>query len=382
MASYFPRTTTACLLLLGCLGCSLGCRPQPEPPRLDRATTSPPPTVVAQGQILPAGGIIRLLAQPGDLVSDMRVRVGDEVQKGMLLAAMRSSELQAAQIASLRQQREQAETTHQSAVDAAEQRLAAAQLRLAQLQSQAALLERQQDLLDLGAAQVEAARGVLDRLEKIAENPATAGFVGKLEIERQKIQVREAELNYRQQEIVREQSIEELDWAQQLAERDVQAAEKQLAAAQQSSAVKVLELQLAAAKIQAQTGELVAPRDGTILAIHVSEGESAVQMPVIELADLSRLVCEVEINEIDAARVAPGQLASIRSRAWDQPLRGVVSRKYALVGRPQLRPLDPLAPADYRTVTATIEVDPDATPAARNWLQLQVEVTIDTTSSP
>ena len=79
---------------------------------------------------------------------------------------------------------------------------------------------------------------------------------------------------------------------------------------------------------------------------------------------------------MDAALVQAGQSAIIRSKAFPQPLAGKVLRKSPLVGRPQLRPLDPLARVDYRAVTALIQLDRESTETARQWLQLQVEVEI------
>jgi hypothetical protein len=126
----------------------------------------------------------------------------------------------------------------------------------------------------------------------------------------------------------------------------------------------------------------VAPRAGVVLAINAAEGESILHQPLIEMADDSELVCEVEVNELDAPRVAVGQTAEIRSRAFANPLHGAVAQKYQLVGRPQLRPLDPLARADYRAVTAVIELDQESIARARDWLQLQVDVEIQVTADP
>jgi hypothetical protein len=98
------------------------------------------------------------------------------------------------------------------------------------------------------------------------------------------------------------------------------------------------------------------------------------------MTNLEKLVCEAEINEMDAALVQPGQSATISSRAFgEQTLKGTVQHKYRLVGRPQLKPLDPLARVDFRTVTATIVLDEQSVAMAREWLQLQVEITIDVT---
>lgn len=379
----FRYQYTAALMIGACVSL-WGCQKPGNGPGSASAPTGPPSGVtgvVAQGQLLPAKGIVQLFAQPGDPVADLLVAVGDDVEAGEPLAIMKSLELQTAQTESLREQRDQAQRSQQAAIEVAMQRLSAAKLRLEQVSAQATALTRRESVMSIAQEQVAAARGVLGRLERIASEPRTAEFIGKLEVERQRIQVRDAELKYREQEVAREQAADEIEWAKRMAQAEIEAAQTQLRLAQESSAVKVLDLQLSAAQLQSQASQLVAPHAGRILVIHATEGEAAVQRPVVEMADLSQMVCEVEINEADAARIAKDQPATIRSRAFPDTLRGTVIRKFTLVGRPQLRSLDPLAPADYRTVTATIELDAASSELARDWLQLQVEVTIETAAA-
>ena len=86
---------------------------------------------------------------------------------------------------------------------------------------------------------------------------------------------------------------------------------------------------------------------------------------------------------MDAARVQVGDAATVTSRAFGEAsLQGRVSEKFVLVGRPQLKPLNPLARVDYRSVTANVELDAASVARARDWLQLQVEVVIDVQASP
>ncbi|MEM8735608.1 MAG: hypothetical protein AAGG44_15345, partial [Planctomycetota bacterium] len=98
----------------------------------------------------------------------------------------------------------------------------------------------------------------------------------------------------------------------------------------------------------------------------------------VELADLSRLVCQVEVNERDAQRVSPGNKVTIRSRAFEGEITGVVDTVHGMVGRPKLRSLDPLARTDYRSVTAIVAICDSE--KAKKWLQLHVDVEIDSES--
>lgn len=336
-------------------------------------------TVIAQGQILPAEGFIQLSATPGDVVESILVSVGQAVDKDQPLIEMRSEQVSQARLATLRLRREEAIRDRKTAIEQAQLRVAAAELKLEQSDAQGASLESKKNLLDLARQQVEAARGVLSRLESIAGNAATAEFVGQLEIERQRIAVNEAELQYRTQLQSHQQATDDLQWALKATQSEKGAADRLLAAAEASQALEILDLEIESLEKQLQASRIVAPIAGVILAINASEGEASVQLPLVEMANLDQLVCEVEINEMDAALVQVGQPARIASRAFgDQKLSGTVTQKFKLVGRPQLRPLDPLARVDYRTITATIALDEPSVAVASDWLQLHVEAEIDT----
>ncbi len=379
--SFTALALSATLLVTGCdrpTGVSSYSTSQEVP----RATT--PQRIVCQGQILPAGGILKLSATPGDIVSQVAVAVGDHVQAGQTLLTMQSLQVADAKLKTLHKRREDATRQREQAIAAAQQQLSAAELKLEQLRSQQATAARTAKLLDLAKQQVDASKNVFQKMVDISTNPATKEFVGELEIDRQRIQVAQAELDYARQAETQKQSSEELSWALRAAELQRQTATEQLATAESSQALDILDLEIAAAIEQSATSRLQAPVDGVILAVNVREGESNLPGPQVEMADLNALVCEIEINEMDASMVEPGQAATITSRALgERVLKGRVAKKFKLVGRPQLRSLDPLARADYRTVTAIVELDAPSTEIAKDWLQLQVEVELQMpTSAP
>jgi len=100
---------------------------------------------------------------------------------------------------------------------------------------------------------------------------------------------------------------------------DIAVAEKRVD--QAKTAVEQAQAQLAKAT-------LVAPMDGTITDISIREGELAQPgQPVITIADLSNLKIETtDLDEFGAAKVTPGQSATIRVNAFnDKTLTGKVS---------------------------------------------------------
>ncbi len=367
-----PRTLAGCVLVV-MLAC--GCDSTPARNILTAARGSKS-RVISQGQIMPAGGFVQLSANPGDVVERVLVAVGESVSQGQVLLEMRSEQVSQAQLETLRKRREEALRERDTAIAGASRQVAAGGLKLEHLQAQKDSLGRKKELLSFAQGQVTASQNVLKKLESISENSVTSEFVGQLEIDRQRISMGEAELNYRQQSEAHRQSEEDLLWAERAAQSEMNAAQSVLEAAQASQAIEILDLEIKALVAQAAASRIIAPINGVILAVNATQGEASISLPLIEMADLDNLVCEIEINEMDAALVKSDQPATIRSRAFSQELSGHVTQKYQLVGRPQLRPMNPLARADYRTVTAVVELDGPSAALARDWLQLQVEVEI------
>ena len=361
-------------LLLGCI-LGAGCeRSQPLPP-----STSPSlsPRVVAQGQILPDGGFIQLAAAPGDLVEEVLVDEGDVVEKDAKLITLRSETVRNQQVSALAVRRENALQEQSRAIQQAKRAVAGAELKLSRVQAQQAALDGQEELLVMAREQIDASKAILQKLLGIAQGQATSEFVGQLEIDQQRIKVRESEMEYKQQEKAQQRARQDLQWAEKAAKQELEAAHELLVAAEESTAVQVVDAEINTLKAQADSTLILAPSTATVLSINASRGEAAMQLPLIELADLESLVCEIEINEMDAARVEEGDKVEIHSRAFgEKPLTGHIREKTRLVGRPKLKPIDPLARVDYRAVTAIAKLDAESVERAADWLQLQVEVDI------
>ncbi len=368
------------LLLFSVLFAFLGCeRPVAQPRGAVSAVVKE--QVISQGQIMPQGGIVKLSVTPGDVVEQVDVRVGDRVTAKQVLLQMRSQQASDAQLKTLTKRREAAAMQREQAIAVAERQLSASQLRLEHLAAQRAAVERKRELLELAQQQVKQSEQVLQSLESMSRNVSTSEFVGRLDIQRQKIALGETQLTYRQQAEGQRQAEEELTWAERLAAEELAGAEQVLANARASQALEILDLEMQALVQQSEASKVVAPMEGVILAVNVVAGEAGLPHPLIEMADLTALVCEIEVNEMDAPLVKAGQPATITSRALgDQKLRGHVVKKFSLIGRPQLRSLDPLARADFRTVTALIALDESSTKIAQDWVQLQVEAAINVTS--
>ena len=381
---YGNRVSPRALLLAGLLTLTVavGCNPDSSP-RFSGKAKPPlkrPLKIIAQGQILPTGGLIRLAATPGDIIDQIHVAVGDSVAANQILMTMRSLKLHNARMEALQSRLEDVRLQHTSAIEQARLRVNATEVKLDQFTAQTKALDRQESILKLAANQITASERVLERLKSIANDPLTSEFVGTLQIEQQQIAIGEAQLKYRQQAESFQQSKETSEFGNTAAEQESRAAELALQAAQDSLAVATIETELKALEIQQQSALIVAPQAAVVVAINTRVGEAAAQFPLIELADVTKTICEAEVAETDAALIAPGQTVRITSPALPQVLRGEVLRRGQLVGRPQLAVADPLAKADYRSVIVAIEIDSEDIPIASKWLQLQVSVEIEIAS--
>lgn len=358
----------------------IGCRrdtPAPSQPQqtLEKQAVRPA-RIVAQGQLLPAGGLIRLNGTPGDTVEEILVSIGDTVEPGQPLIRMRSADYRESQLETLKQQLAEAELQHRAAIDRAQIELSAARMQLEQAKEQVLATKRRQESLPLLKQQWQDAQAALQRAEALAQDPLTRALVSRLDVDKQRASVTAAQLQYEQQREALRQAQESAEWAEKLATEKVSGAEKSLELAQRVDPTNVIRAQIKGAEQQLAASRIVSPIQGTVVSIDAHIGESVSQLPLMQVADLSRMVCQVEIYQTDAPLVRVGQLAEMSSDAFSNPLRGRVVRIDRLIGSPQLRSTDPLAKVDYRTLPVVIEVAAEDVPTAARWLQLQVEVKI------
>lgn len=338
--------------------------------------SSEPPRIIAQGQIQPAGGLIRLNGTPGDAVESISVALGQSVKAGDLLVTLRSHASRRAQVEMLKQQLADAQLQHAAAIERAEIELSAARMQLKQADQQATSIKNRRPSIDLLKQQWHDAQAALGRIESISQDPLTKAMVSRLDIDKQRSTVTAAQLQYQSQQDSLEQADLSAVSAKELAHEKARAAEKSLDLAKKVDPASVLKAQISAAEQQLALSQVLSPIDGTVVSLDAHVGESIAQFPLVQVADLTRMICQVEVDQIDAPRVKVGQVARLNSKAFKSPLKGKVSRIERLVGYPQLRASDPLAKTDYRTLPIQVEIDASDVGTAADWVQLQVEVTI------
>lgn len=255
-------------------------------PRLETVTVHRGPitaTVQVVGQVQPVREA-NLAFKVGGQVKEVKVRAGEVVESGQLLASLLADDL-------ARQVQE-------------------AELNLA-------IRKSQRDALLLGptAAEIEAARAALRKAiislnaaqaayDEIADQPdaATSAEAIQLEVAKQDYQIAKA-------------NFEKVVQGPSAAQRDALNKEVELA-----------QLALERARSALVEAELRAPFAGTVLSIGIRPGEMVYGFnPVIRLADLSELQIVAYVDELDVALVAPGQKVSVRFDAFpEEELSGEV----------------------------------------------------------
>lgn len=145
-----------------------------------------------------------------------------------------------------------------------------------------------------------------------------------------------------------------------------------------AAAIGLAQAELDAAKVALDQTALAAPSDGMILR-RTSEVGALVTlttpMPVLSMADVSRLEIRAEIDEADVAAVAVGQAAYATADAYGErrfPIR--ITRITRELGRKTVRDDDPRARVDTRVLEVIAQFDGAPTVALPLGLRMQIHV--------
>lgn len=104
-----------------------------------------------------------------------------------------------------------------------------------------------------------------------------------------------------------------------------------------------------------------APQAGQVLRVHLRAGETVstvMPRPVVSLADLSRLRVRAEVDEHDLGRLRIGQPVTVSADAFpEKQFSGRVASFGALMGRKHVRTGDPAEKSDRDVLEVLIELD-------------------------
>lgn len=282
--------------------------------------------VVGLGRIEPACGVIDVGAMMGDRLGCLMVQEGDQVTKGDPLAEFESRDLRGLQVEAARLSVKKAE--------AAELSMAAGQQKIELLKVRSALAEKD-----------------LQRLKGLPKD-----LITDQQRERQALVVQQA--------------------ASELASAKATLLQLQCA---NDLALEAAQLELKTAKTQYARTQITAPCDGTILKIYVRPGETIGPKPILQMANVDRMVIVAEIYENEVKHLYEGQPVQVTSRAFLAPfdekgIQGKVTRIGRMISVPVLKNVDPFAPADRHVVEVRVELDDVGCCQSAALTNLQVDV--------
>ncbi len=302
--------------------------------------------VVALGRITPNGDV-STVAPPfgaGDArVSEVRVRVGDRVETGDILAVLDSLPQLEGQLETARANVAVAEATvaqTEASIRAGrEEAQAALERAIATERAAADELERTTSLMERGVATKAVFDAAIARATEAARD-----------VERQRATLSRYEANG---------AGVQADIAVALANLDAARA------------------QLTQAEIDVEKAYVRAPIQGTVLEIHVQLGERPGNDGVLDLGDTTRMTVEAEVYQTLIGRVAVGDPVTMTAPAIDGILSGQVSAIGLEIGRQSITSDDPAANTDARVVDVIVALDAVSSSRAERLTNLQVLARID-----
>lgn len=341
--------------------------------------------VVAQGTLQPRGGVLSVMAPPGDRVLSVAVTEGQEVAAGDLLVELESRrvrlvELEVAQtkLAEARARLNAEKAAAQAKLQVARTRLAQAESQLLQSKNKLAIAEGEGGSIDLLRRAAELGQRKLDRLRSAANDPTTTRLVSDNKLEEESLRISETRAQFETALSDANDALKSGELNVQAAKQEIVAAERAIEAAEAGGALGALNKQIELLELSLETTRLTSPTDARILSVETMPGQATTTMPLLHLADTSDMTCVAEVNVADLQRIQPGQTVSMTSPGLSKPLSGMVERVHQMIVAPALPNPFPMAPVDRFTAEVTIAISPEFAAAAAERISLQVEVTIQT----
>lgn len=297
------------------------------------SATSPASRTVAQpngavgclGYIEPQDGVLRVTApylegRP-QRVLDLKVKQGDQVHQGQLLAILDG--------------RDQL----QAALHLANARVDLARARLSQVTAGASgsdIAAQQASVSQLQAA-LENARAEYHRYDVLHQH--TDISAAELDARKLNVQTSEQRLTAAQ---------ERLKSISQVRPTDIDVAQ---------SDVRVAGAEAESARVHLNLAMVNAAAEGRVLKIHAYPGEEAGPEGLLELGKSGPMYVEAEVYETEIGRVHRGQQAAITSDLFSGTHYGVVETVGATIDKAAVLPLDPVAYADQRVFKVWIRLN-------------------------
>jgi HlyD family secretion protein len=342
-------------------------------------TSAQPDKIVALGRIEPRDGILFLGVPAPDRITKIRVKEGDRVNSGKQLVELESEILRQLEEELSEIQRQGAKKRLEAVKASGKAQIQVEQVRLSQVEQLGRPeIEAQESKIAFLRIQAANAEKDFQRLEKAGDTIAEQDKE-KQNLLKQQAQEELAAALKQYQKLLAAQPLD-----LELAKARLVAARAELERGESSISLAQLDNQTAQAKARRKAAQITAPSNGTILRLLAHEGELVQGKPIVQMANLDKMIVVAEVPISFIPRVRVKDKATVTSRVFEElghkELGGEVYSIGEIVGKPQVTSLDPLASVDYRIVEVKILLD-RSEPAAK-YIGHEVNVTIKSEPRP
>jgi HlyD family secretion protein len=323
--------------------------------------TSPEPSeeisnVVALGRIEPKEGVRSLGVPVPDRIRKILAKEGKPVKQNEPLAILDSEVMRDLERKLAVIQREQAEKRLTAIEENGNAQIHVEELRHDQIQ--------QLEVIESEAleSKIEFLKAQERNTQKDYERYVAAGdTIAKQDIEKQNLAYQQV----RAERITTESQLKKLHKSSKLnlgvADAQLIAAQAELKQSKSAISPQLLDTQVKQAEERLKETKVLAPSDGKILRIFKHEGELVQGEPILQMANVERMIVLAEVYETDIQRVKLGQTATITSHIFQEKRNNALNGKViwiaGSVGKAQVVPLDPRAAVDNRVVDVKIELE-------------------------
>ncbi len=327
----------------------------------------------ALGRIEPKDGILWLGVPTPDRIAKILVQEGQRVTSRTQLVELESETLRQLEEEASEIQRKEAMKRLKAIQASGKAQIKVEQLRLKQVERFGPLeIELQRRKIQFLQSRLANAEEDYKRLEKSGDTIAAQ------QKDKQRLLSQQAEEELTAAQTQHQKLLEAQPLDVKLAKARVVAARAEMERSQSMISVDLLNNQTAQAKARHDAVRITAPCDGTILRLLAHKGDLVQGKPIVQMANLDKMIVIAEVPVSDVPRIQVKDRATITSRVFEElghkKLYGEVHSIGSIVGKPQVASLDPLASVDYRIVEVKILLD-QVEPAAQ-YIGHQVNVTI------
>ncbi len=313
----------------------------------------PPKQVIVQGTLEPRVGPV-LVASPliGFEIKHVQVKAGDAVEANQPLIELDAKSAQE-ELAIAQGQSDDAQERQAAEIEVAELRLEAAQLAVKQAEDSRELeLASQRKRMELAELKVKQASSDLERFTSLSGGPDP--LISAQQLQQQELLWSLSLAEKEGGEVALRRLEQTLDFQLKQAQAELKSATSTLALARKGISVAALKSQIELAKMKMAQTKILSPTSGTVLNLFAHAGEIVSTQPLVQLADLSQLVCIAEVDVSDLPRLQEGDTATIKLRSLPaKQFKGTIERVGSAASPPTLRPVDPRQSVD-RTVTKVV----------------------------